>query len=397
MTSLLNELKHLLFNSGNQFLSGGFILMLFGGAVAYLKGFPKKIWNLFLHLFTVSLNVNSNEYTYSWILRWLSKQSYMNRTRRVSSKYLNGESVLVPALGHHLFLWKRRPVWFNWYEESGKTGSYDMGAMASRQDISIRIFGRSRKLLRELMIEAEAYINAEATGKLEVWKRAGSWEGGWTSEYREPRAASSLFLPKDAHGILDDAKAFLAKSTWYRSTGIPYRRGYLFYGPPGSGKSSLAVVMASELHIPLYVLNLSTIRDDNALEQIIYKISTEDPCILLIEDIDTAVPDRGVDKAKNFFSLGTLLNALDGVLARENIILVVTTNHKEVLDPALIRPGRIDRLIEFTNATAEQIHQAIQLFFPNGNPHAEELLYPQVGIISVAAVQETLLGLLEQS
>jgi chaperone BCS1 len=151
--------------------------------------------------------------------------------------------------------------------------------------------------------------------------------------------------------------------------GIPYKRGYLFSGPPGTGKTSLTAALAGVFALDIYVLS---ILDPFLTEEILVRLFSSVPsrCIVLLEDIDAAglkradeikfkklkgeeVPEEpqtsGVRKKSSLsISLSGLLNAIDGVASSEGRILVMTTNKPKELDQALIRPGRIDLHIPFT-------------------------------------------------
>lgn len=382
--------KELMKTEGNQFLSGGLVLGMLGGAVAMLRRVPSQLWGLFLRKCTISIDVMNTDDTFTWVMLWLHQLPYTKKARRLSFKYNKGKSFLTPSMGNHFFLWHGRPVWTNWIDEDGKTASMGMysGMMQTRQKITIRILGRSRKPIERMIEEAKKLVRVRSSRKLKLYRRA---EGSdWDYELRDPRSLKTVFLPKSADGLLEDMQQFIGNKRWYRKRGIPYRRGYLFYGPPGTGKSSAALAFASELKLPLYTLNLGSIKEDIVLERCICNIDTSSPVVLLIEDIDTAVPSRKGNRDKNLFNLGTLLNAMDGVAARENVILIVTTNKKDSLDPALVRPGRIDKLVEFGLASTDQIRAATQLFFPEGNPDLEAELICKSGSISTADLQETL-------
>lgn len=375
--------------SGNQFLSGGLVLGALAGVAASLRKIPGNLWDLFLRKFTVTLDVTSQDKTFTWLLLWFTQLPYTKKARRLTLKWTKGNDILIPAMGTHFFFWRGRPVWSHWNDEDGKTsGSEYSSLMQTRQKISLRILGRSREPLYELIRQAKKLSAEESLDKIKVHRRIYS---SWDTDLMDRRSMNTVFLPKQAENILDDITQFLGKKEWYKTRGIPYRRGYLFHGPPGTGKSSAVMAIASELKMPLYVLNLGSIKEDGPLESAIREIdSDKQPVILLIEDIDTAIPSRKSSKEKNYFSLGTLLNCLDGIVASENVILVMTTNKKKSLDPALLRPGRIDRTVEFGLASAKQITEAITLFFPDGNQPLLDQLLPRAGKISTATLQELL-------
>lgn len=197
--------------------------------------------------------------------------------------------------------------------------------------------------------------------------------------------------PAQKNRVLADINEYLHPSTpkWYANRGIPYRRGYLFHGPPGTGKSSLAWAIAGVFGLDIYCISLV---DPTLTEEDLGMMFTNLPqrCVVLLEDIDAAGLNkrqetdekepskeedptskigaeitkafkavRNKDVDKQGISLSGLLNAIDGVASHEGRVLVMTTNFPEKLDEALIRPGRIDMKIPFTNATKAQI---IELF-----------------------------------
>ena len=385
---ILGFIQSNLLASNNQFLQGGLVLGLLGGMMVWMKSMPRKLWDWFLRAFTVNVDVISSDATYKWILLWLNQQSYISRARRLSLKYVKYKPVLVPSKGNHIFLWNKRVIWLNSMDEENKSGATENWMMPqTREKISIRILGRDRSLVTKLVAEAEALQKVDEDEKIKVYRRD---EGNWSLSLFNRRPLSTIFLPEQAKDLVEDMRSFMSKEDWYRKVGVPYRRGYLFHGPPGNGKSSSIVGLASELDVPIYVLNLGSISSDVTLEGAIRSVETAKPTILVIEDIDTAVPSRDHDKAKQNINLGTLLNLMDGLSAKENLMLVATTNRKDSLDKALVRPGRIDRMIEFPNASKDQIMQAATVFGVKGA--TVDNLISKVGNISMAQVQEAMLG-----
>jgi chaperone BCS1 len=156
---------------------------------------------------------------------------------------------------------------------------------------------------------------------------------------------------------------------------VPYRRGYLLYGPPGTGKTSFTQAIAGALKLNICYLNLSGGRmDDDDLNRALNDAPSHS--IILLEDIDALFEGReSVNKGKKGrrrgreISFSGLLNALDGVRSQEGRILFMTTNHREKLDPALLRPGRADYHVQLNNAS----HMQMRKLFLNFNPGCEQL------------------------
>lgn len=164
-----------------------------------------------------------------------------------------------------------------------------------------------------------------------------------------------------AQTAFNDMKDFLDAATWYADRGIPYRRGYLLHGEPGTGKSSLVMALAGTLKMPVYQVSLTDqTLTDSTLTLLLNAV--EPGSIVLLEDVDAAFCDRASREGSSL-SFSGILNAIDGVAASEARILFMTTNHIEKLDPALIRPGRVDVKFEMTLATQAMIAQMFRHFY----------------------------------
>ena len=162
--------------------------------------------------------------------------------------------------------------------------------------------------------------------------------------------------------LLVDIKEFQKSESWYAKNGVPYRRGYLLHGPPGNGKSSTITAIASKLGLNICVLTLST---KSMSDETLLTLCEEVPrnSLILLEDIDCASDDR--EKNDDTLTLSGLLNALDGVVATEGRIMFMTTNYREKLDPALIRPGRCDVEMLLDCATEQQAEELFMHFYPD--------------------------------
>ena len=189
---------------------------------------------------------------------------------------------------------------------------------------------------------------------------------GMTSSWRPRRPLASIVLADDLlDEILADLRAFLDAGAWYTTRGVPHRRGYLLHGPPGNGKTTLVAAVAGELGLSVAVLSLSNkvLTDDSLRNQV---NALPPGAVLLIEDIDCAFAEkRGAGEATGVTMSG-LLNALDGVSSREGRVLFLTTNHPERLDPALVRPGRVDRSFHLGNTTPDQARRLFEWFYSGG-------------------------------
>jgi len=190
--------------------------------------------------------------------------------------------------------------------------------------------------------------------------------GGWMKLTTLPkRSLDTIYLPKkQKDNIFNDLKRFYDLKDEYLKLGIPWKRNYLLEGAPGTGKSSLIFALASELNLNIYIINLGPKVDDSVLMSAVAAIPKN--TILLLEDIDALFIDRRPnDSNKSLVSFSGILNVLDGMARKSGLVTFLTTNYKEHLDKALIRPSRVDFILEFGKAKKEQINEMFNKFFPD--------------------------------
>lgn len=207
----------------------------------------------------------------------------------------------------------------------------------------------------------------------------GSYDSGWVSvPFRHPSTFETLALePQLKQQITEDLTAFANGKEFYHRVGRAWKRGYLLYGPPGSGKSSLIAAMANYLCYDVYDLELTKVTDNSELRALL--LQTTNRSIIVIEDIDCSVDltaDRTLKSSNSSttattkrssslkemgsritsstcgnngeesgrVTLSGLLNFTDGLWSccGEEKIIVFTTNHRDSVDPALVRCGRMD-------------------------------------------------------
>jgi chaperone BCS1 len=189
----------------------------------------------------------------------------------------------------------------------------------------------------------------------------GFWENLNT---RSCRSLDTIYLPdKQVEMIKKDIGNFLNDSTKQRMTnfGIPYKRNFLFEGRCGTGKTSFIMALASEFKHDIAIMSFHEKLNDIQLMRALRSIP--DDTFLVLEDIDSLFVERKKnDEFRNRISFSGLLNILDGMAYKEGLITFMTTNHKLHLDPALIRAGRVDKVLSFDYAKKEQFKKMVTKF-----------------------------------
>ncbi|KAI9047384.1 hypothetical protein LZ554_008830 [Drepanopeziza brunnea f. sp. 'monogermtubi'] len=343
-----------------------------------------------------------------------------------SNQEAKSQPRFTPALGSHNFWFQgsyfqlRRKEVAMFDEMGGGAGTFK-----DKEVLTLTCYGRSTEPIKRLIQHAKAHYhmghNAKTVIKRPAPKEMRRWggRGSWVKIAERPcRPMKTVVLDEERKfDVLSDINEYLNPATarWYANRGIPYRRGYLFYGPPGTGKTSLTFALAGVFGLDIHVVSLL---EPTLTEEELGMLFTNLParCIVLLEDIDTAGlvreseeesdgRDRNGDgkaggregedlnvvnltkalkkanqlseeEKKKGISLSGLLNIIDGVASHEGRVLVMTTNHPEKLDEALIRPGRVDHQVAFSNATQSQIKELFVRMYTNDLPRTKIIISP---------------------
>lgn len=403
---------------------GVFLALWYFGPISRLQG----LWTRFSSLLVSSVNVASDEDLFDYLVTHLSDASTLRadtslnalsnapresprRAMREPPEESNRRAAAhneTPKLkyeqtqGTQLFVHNRRLFWA--IRRPGEGHTFTGSRYKAAEVLSISCLGRSTGPIKTFL-EQIYQSNKDKERALTIIRRP--YTGGYASRLtwsritaKPRRALDTVILDAvQKEMIIRDVEEYMDESTsaFYGRHGIPYRRGYLFHGPPGVGKTTLSLALANRFNLDVYVL---TLLDQNLNDSDLISLLNQLPgrSLLLLEDIDTAglsnrkakststksSARRGMppgmsagfmrggrgkqQKESNSFdsddedgnplaskvSLSGLLNAIDGVAAPEGHILIMTSNQPQDLDDALVRAGRISVRVKFDNATRTQ-------------------------------------------
>lgn len=410
----------------------------------------------FRSTFIASVYIDEHDDLFDMVMGWLSENQPQNSKRSLRAKTQKGSKVddafdntvgdaldengmfdytkwsarlpprFEPYYGRN-YIFHRGSLFFFKRSQKQNKGQVQMTWGDPQDDLlQLDCIGRStdpiKELLREIKIWSLNRLRNTTTIRHPTPKDRARYGGSWSKTSSRPsRPMETVILDAVQKSmIVRDMNEYLhpLSPKWYATRGIPYRRGYLFHGPPGTGKTSLSFALAGIFGLEIFAISLQepTLTEGDLL-QLFNGLPKR--CIVLLEDVDAAgllrdgqskdaeKPKRRSDKdgeskkegdkkkedgkskkeeeftlkdlARELksasaprgrrdndgghpnrapgtgISLSGLLNAIDGVASAEGRVLIMTTNYPEKLDAALVRPGRVDRKVEFQLARQEQI------------------------------------------
>jgi chaperone BCS1 len=371
-------------------------LTIFGtisSASVVLKSFGMKVYWWFTALFTASISITSSDRLNREILNWIGAQVLTRQATRIltartetiqndawhprrtqveRNDYNHEKRVPIqylPTFGTTWFIFERNVFLVRRINthRSYIIGVPDEYAAAPEGDepLVVMCLGRSVEPIKRYLNacrdfaekQREKYITVRASKQ--QYNR-DSWD---VTILRPIRPLETVHFDETTKAeLVADIQNYLDPNTrkFYTARGIPYRRGYLLHGTPGTGKTSLTLALAGYFGLELYLLHLPSVRSDSELETLFTALPPR--CFVLLEDIDAVGIKRQVDmtededdddsddeKPRSRCTLSGVLNVIDGVASQEGRIVLMTSNMAHKLDKALIRPGRIDKMIFLDN------------------------------------------------
>lgn len=383
-------------------------------AKGFISSVPEQLITFVKDQSTVTLTLStgqySNEPNFYAFMTWFFKHPASKKIRNIVLDYYRDENwdritALGPANGKYYFWHKGRLFWFQ--RETHKMPN------ETQNTVMISTYGRHQKPLMDLL--AEFQVKETRGDRIYSY----SWKGdGWTNQTKvAPRPLDTIAIdPKVLNKIISAIDEFKAGRDWYVRTGIPYKLVIMLYGPPGTGKTSLTRALATHYKSNINRLSPSGLSE----EQLFHAISSVQPGDILfmddfnangdfcirqgmedeaermrvkreqLEDADEEAAantiggtivkpvnragknagggkDNTIESLLKSYSLGSLqgfLQAIDGVVPLDDVVVIMTTNTIDKIDPACLRWGRVDVTVEIPHLDHDAIVDYIGRMWP---------------------------------
>ncbi|KAK7512528.1 P-loop containing nucleoside triphosphate hydrolase protein [Phyllosticta citriasiana] len=352
--------------------SSGYIMVLLPmlcsavtGLVTGVAKVPEVLNKVYMEYWTSTVTIDDSQWdVLHKVIAWANHNiPATGRNIKVTDKRvtgLNERSIDFQPAGRYAFVHENLRFWLEHTVPKGNTND-------AIDYLTITCGGRDTRPLKDFVKMCEAFTDELVSEAVQVFKPNDHFRQFQRPIFTRRRDMLSIDMEEDVKAdLVRDAQKYFhpASKAYYANRGIPLRRGYLFWGPPGCGKTSICVALASMLQLQLFSISLASANaNDRNLEKLFSTLPKK--CIVLLEDIDSAGISREnmaqaasgkfADREKGFddkhlpprVTLSGLLNVIDGAGAAEGRLIIMTSNHPETLDHALIRPGRIDKQVYF--------------------------------------------------
>ena len=223
---------------------------------------------------------------------------------------------------------------------------------------------------------------------------------GWSSvkSYIDKRGFDTMFFDGNIHEeIRDHIDNWEKCADVFAKRGLIHKTGILVYGKPGTGKSTLAKALASELNYNLISIDTSTFDDINLIELTNAINNDNMKSVIFIDEIDTIFKSRDEDSTDDQKArVNKLLSFLDGVNSPNHAIFVATTNYFDKLDTAVKRKGRFDKVIELTDINKDTAFKMCKSFGLSDETSANVIKGYKTKSINPADLQDKIISVIRK-
>lgn len=276
----------------------------------------------------------------------------------------HGSFVLTPYLGTHWF-------WFNkklfWYSISHITST---GGEKQKQKMTLTCFSWNKKTLENMFDEFKHY-HLDHKAKDGIYSHGAD---GWAkvTSSSDKSFDDIIIDSKLKNTITERIDFFLNNKDFYKKKNLPYKLSMMLHGKSGTGKTSIIKALCTYTNRPLYILEMSRVAPTK-LSQLVASCTGG---ILVIEDVDrsgivnTKQEPIEEDDSSNQSSvgrdhIGIIMNAFDGLIEPNDVIIIFTTNHIDKIDEAMLRPGRIDCTFEIGTLSCKTVKENLYRLYDN--------------------------------
>lgn len=335
--------------SSNPILVGGVGTLLFGSAMWVLRALPEKLIELVRRTIWTEVSVESMSNEYRDVDAFLEARRLPFFSRSLEIK----DGTLKTGFGRGWGTYQGRLIRYT------KTKSTQQ--IAPFETIAVSFLTRDRSIVERFMHDARP---EEHKSSISVTLYGAGGSAG--ALRRRKRSLDTVFVDQAIKDRLAERfRWFGGAEAWHTARGIPWKLGIVLHGPPGTGKTSLIHALASDLGF-----DIKYIKSLHGLGQAFLSGRPSD--LFVIEDIDTIAGslsregktmDAGEVAGGRGSPLHEILNAMDGMQTPDGLKFIVTTNHLARLDPAIVRPGRIDEVIEVGPLSLDSARAMFKAFY----------------------------------